>query len=429
MLENTAGASGNWRPTARLTGRGAFVAVLSILALSLSSCGSGGNKPAEKAADQPFVIGSVNSTSGDYSAIGQNIARGIKIAIDDVNKSGGINGRQVTLNLIDDAGDPGKTQLAVKKLVEQEKVDFVLPNPISALRQVTLPYETQKKVFTMGAGGSAALGDPKKYPYSFLNGEINTKRSTAMAQLLKDEKAGTKVGLLCSNTTSQTEECDFFKALAPNFGLSIEHSGQFDNGATDLTAQLATARERGAEVVVAAAQYGSFVKSIMSSMQTLGWKAPVYIYPEGVTGEIHDQIPSAVSSQFHALFEAPCILTNTPDPEMQSFIKTASADGELKYLAPAALAHDQVWLAKWVYENAQKNLNATDGDSLKKTAETIGSVKDFPYTQLMFSPNPGWTEDVHSTANYDYSDFYGVIGNSPMTNSQYPGTLFKTTFK
>jgi branched-chain amino acid transport system substrate-binding protein len=411
----------------RVLGVGAVLAATSLLATTLAGC-SGGSGNAATDTNKPFVIGAVNSLSGDYAAVGKNIDRGIKIAVDEINAQGGILGRQVEVKSVDDAGDPGKTQLAVKSLVEQDKIDLLLPNPISSIRQVTLPYETQRKIFSIATSTTPALGDAEKYPYSFLNGVINERRGQAMAQLIADRETGKKVGILHASQLAQQGETAEFGKLQDAFGFKVTKDIEFAGGTTDFTAQLASLRDSGAEVVVAAAQYGSFVNALMSGMQTLGWKAPVYIFPEGVTGNLAEQVPAGVSDQFNAMFETAAIKSTTTDPNMDKFVQTAAASGKIDYLMAMAYAYDDVWLAKWVYEKAQKDSNKTDGDSLKLAAETISGEKEFRYPQLVFKPNPGWTKDVHTTAAYDYSNFYGVIKSGQIDNGRYKGELFETDY-
>jgi len=388
------------------------------LAASVAACGSGSGS---KASSDKFVIGTVQSISGSFADTGQAIVNGAKVAVDEVNAAGGIEGRKVELKVLDDAGDPAKSQLATKQLVEQDKVDFLLPNPLSFIRQVTLPYETQRKVFTIAPSSAGELGDGSKYPYSFLNGELNSERSTAMATLLKSVAPGAKVGVLYTNTTAQIAEAQALPALVSKSGMSVVKSIQLSGNATDLTAELANLRAAGATVVTSAAQYGNHINVLMSGMQTIGWKAPVYFFPEAVTGDVGPQVPAAVRSQFHALQQVPVIETNPADPAMSSFTSALSKFGEIKYLLPAALEHDAVWLAKWIYETAKKDEGGTSPDALKKTAESISTASTPPENQLVFRPGPGWHDNVHSTAGYDYSTFYGVIGYGSIHDGQYKG--------
>jgi branched-chain amino acid transport system substrate-binding protein len=394
---------------------------LTVIATACSSSSSGGAGNKSKSGD--FVIGAVNSLTGNYASVGKNLDAGLKVGVDEVNAKGGINGRTVVLKSVDDAGDSAKTQLAVKQLVEQDHVDMLIPNALSFLRQVTLPYETTKKVFTITSSATAALADPKKYPYSFLNGEYSLSRAPAMAQAIKDLGAVSKVGILHSNTNAQTDEAAKLSDIAPNFGLKVVKNTEIQGGATDVTSELAGLRSAGADVVVESAQYGTAINVVMSGMQTIGWKAPVFIVPEALVGNLADQkIPSAVSSQFHAVWYASMTKSATsPSAEMQAFISAASTHGPITYLAAMCLAHDEIWLTKWVYEQAQKESGNTSGDSLKKAAEEVGAQQDFP-SQLMFAPNPGWSPDEHSTIGYDYSKFYSAITNTPAVNGIYDGT-------
>src|SRR4051794_1989518 len=194
----------------------------------------------------------------------------------------------------------------------------------------------------------------------------------------------------------------------------------------DVTPELAKLKSEGAEVVLSAAQYNNQIQAVMSGMETLGWKAPVYFFPEAVTGDVHTQVPPSVSSQFHALMEAPVIDTGHQSKELTDFLEAANASGPVSYLFAMSLAYDAVWLAKWIYETAQKKSGDPSADSLKKAAESIGA-SDFDYPQLAFPPNPGWDAKTHTTANYDYSKFYGVIVDSPINNGQYKGKLLSAS--
>jgi branched-chain amino acid transport system ATP-binding protein len=403
--------------------------VLITAGLLLAACGSGADTSkgsASSGSSEPFVIGAVNALSGPYASVGTNLAAGAKVAVDAVNAKGGINGRQVKLVSVDDAGDPAKTQLAVKDLVENQKVDFLLPDALSSLRQVTLPYETANKVFAIAGSTTAELGDASKYPYGFLNGELSPKRATAMAEAVKQADAGTKLGMLYSNTAAQVSEAQAMPGEAQKAGQTVVDSVQIATGATDVTAELAKLKSEGAQVVLSAAQYNNHIQAVMSGMETLGWNAPVYFFPEAVTGDVHTQIPSSVSSQFHALMEAPVINTGHQSKELTDFLEAANAIGPVSYLFAMSLAYDAVWIAKWVYETAQDRSGNTSGDSVKKAAESIGD-SNFDFPQLAFPPNPGWDSKTHTTANYDYSKFYGVITDGPIKNGQYEGKLLSAS--
>ncbi|HEU5367595.1 MAG TPA: ABC transporter substrate-binding protein, partial [Ktedonobacterales bacterium] len=77
------------------------VGALSLVVLGLAACGqTTNNNPAPAG---PITIGISLSLSGDFSADGQAFQQGYKLWADDVNKAGGLLGRQVKLDILNDA--------------------------------------------------------------------------------------------------------------------------------------------------------------------------------------------------------------------------------------------------------------------------------------------------------------------------------------
>src|SRR5689334_14390788 len=77
---------------------------------SSSSAAAGGGSPSG-----PIKIAVVDAQSGSASDLGQFEYRGVKLAVDQANAAGGVNGRKIALSLLDDQGDPTVgTELARK---------------------------------------------------------------------------------------------------------------------------------------------------------------------------------------------------------------------------------------------------------------------------------------------------------------------------
>src|SRR5205823_7288694 len=79
----------------------AGAATVAILA-ACSSGGGGGSSASSPANNKPIIIGASVSLTGDFSADGQAFQRGYNLWASDVNKAGGILGRQVKLKFLDD---------------------------------------------------------------------------------------------------------------------------------------------------------------------------------------------------------------------------------------------------------------------------------------------------------------------------------------
>ena len=86
-----------------------------------------------RAAD-PVRIGLDNPLTGAYAANGKNELVGCQMALDEINAKGGILGRPAELVVEDSStGDAGTAVQKARKLIDSDKVDFLLGNVNSAL--------------------------------------------------------------------------------------------------------------------------------------------------------------------------------------------------------------------------------------------------------------------------------------------------------
>ncbi len=105
-------------------------------------------------ADEPVKIGLDNPLTGTYAALGKNELIGCKLALDQINAKGGILGRKVDL-LVEDStsGDAGTAVEKARKLIDRDKVDFLVGNINSALAAAIANVAYEKSVFMVDPGG------------------------------------------------------------------------------------------------------------------------------------------------------------------------------------------------------------------------------------------------------------------------------------
>ena len=99
-------------------------------------------------------IGLDNPLTGPLSALGKNELIGCQLAIDEINAKGGILGRSVELVVEDStSGDAGTAVLKARKLIDGDKVDFLLGNVNSALSLAMAQVSNEKKILHVVPGG------------------------------------------------------------------------------------------------------------------------------------------------------------------------------------------------------------------------------------------------------------------------------------
>jgi branched-chain amino acid transport system substrate-binding protein len=100
--------------------------------------------PAGSRAD--IRIGLLGPFTGSSASLGQAIKRGATMAVDDINKAGGINGRKIVLIERDDKATPAEAVTNVKDLIEKEKVLALFGTANTAVGLAQAPIVQQAKV-------------------------------------------------------------------------------------------------------------------------------------------------------------------------------------------------------------------------------------------------------------------------------------------
>jgi branched-chain amino acid transport system substrate-binding protein len=105
------------------------------------------------AADE-VKIGLDNPLTGTYAAVGKNELIGCQLAIEQINAKGGILGRKVDL-LVEDStsGDAATAVQKARKLIDRDKINFLLGNVNSALAMAMSGVAYEKSILMVDPGG------------------------------------------------------------------------------------------------------------------------------------------------------------------------------------------------------------------------------------------------------------------------------------
>src|SRR3954451_17334547 len=95
---------------------------LSLFALSVPTAPA---RAVDGVTDTEVLIGAHGPLTGPAAYIGLGARSGLQLAVDEVNASGGVNGRKLRVLFEDDGFSPTKALGAVKKLVEDDKVFMI----------------------------------------------------------------------------------------------------------------------------------------------------------------------------------------------------------------------------------------------------------------------------------------------------------------
>ncbi len=141
------------------------------------------------AAEKPVKIGFVYIMSGPFATYGQFAKQGAELAIEELNKAGGINGRKVEALFEDSTGKPDVGIRAVRKHVYENGVDVVIGLDSSGVAKAVTPVMKELKtplIITHAATPDVTGKDCTKYVFRIsLNINQNLKMAAAMAAGMK----------------------------------------------------------------------------------------------------------------------------------------------------------------------------------------------------------------------------------------------------
>ncbi len=138
--------------------KGALLAGLILLLAAGTALAGGG----------PIKIGAMFISSGKVGGYGIHGCQAIKLAVEEINASGGILGRKVVAICADTKLKKDVALGLAKKFVEKDKVDFLMGPTSSGLAMALSEFAKQnKKILVTTQAATDALTGAKLHPYIF----------------------------------------------------------------------------------------------------------------------------------------------------------------------------------------------------------------------------------------------------------------------
>jgi branched-chain amino acid transport system substrate-binding protein len=131
------------------------IGTLSLLLTGIAACGGSSSAAGNTT---PIKIGFTLSLTGDFSADGKAFQQGYQLWADYVNAHGGILGRKVVLDMLDDASNPDTVTTDYEKLIKVDKVDITF-GPFSTLLTKPASVVAHRYGYALveGAGGGPSV--------------------------------------------------------------------------------------------------------------------------------------------------------------------------------------------------------------------------------------------------------------------------------
>lgn len=341
------------------------LAMVSVLALSMSACGSSENK--STGSTDTFKIGGIGPTTGDAAIYGKAVKNGAQLAVDEINKNGGINGKKIEYKFEDDQSDAEKAVNAYNSLKDwgmQMLVGTVTSNPCTAVVENT----HNDNMFQLTPSATAV--ESIQYDNAFRMCFSDPNQGSASADYIADNKLASKVAVIYNSSDPYSSGIyQKFAEEAKIKGLDVVAAEAFTaDSKTDFSVQIQKAQSSGAELVFLPIYYQE-TSLILAQAKKAGF-TPKYFGCDGMDGIL------ALDGFDKSLAEGLMFLTpftaDAEDEKTQTFVKAykdAFGDTPIQF---AADAYDCVYSIKAAIEKAgvTPDKSVSDICDVLKTAMT-----------------------------------------------------------
>lgn len=235
------------------------------------------------AAKEPIKVGLVASFSGYASVIGAPLRDAVLLMEEETNKAGGINGTPVKVIAYDDESDESKAVVAMKKLINDDKVLGVLGASASGIAMAMAPVVEEAGVPWITQGSTnALLIPPKKWIFKTAPGE-SLQVGTLLTYI--KSKGWTKFGWLNQAAGYGRESRKYMEETAPKEGLTAVAKEEYSPADTDMRPQLTRIKAAGPQVLMVVGADPAAAMAIRQARE-LGFTIPVMGTPPLLAGTI-----------------------------------------------------------------------------------------------------------------------------------------------
>jgi len=337
-------------------------------------------------AADPIKIGVTGPYTGGSSSMGVSMRDGVRLAVAEINKNGGVLGRQLQIVERDDEAKNEVGAQVAQELINKEKVVATLGfiNTGVALAAQRFYQEAEIPVINNVATGTVITEQFKAPDYDANYVFRNSANDTLQAGMMADEaiaRGFKKIAILADSTNyGQLGREDLEKALAAKSVKPVTVE-KFNIKDVDMTAQLLKAQQAGADVILAYG-IGPELGQIANGMAKLGWKVPMITsWPSSMQSFIE-----IAGENGNGVTMPQTFVEDGTLPRRKAFLDSYYSTYNVKKI-PTPVAGAQGYDSVFLLAAAIKQAGSTDGkkiraalENLNEKVEGVVTTYDHPYT-------------------------------------------------
>jgi branched-chain amino acid transport system substrate-binding protein len=304
--------------------------------------------------------------SGNEATFGDSTDKGIRLAVDEVNKKGGIKGKKVSVKTLDDQGKPEEAAVAATRLITQDKVTVLLGEVASSRSLAMAPIADSNQtpmISPTSTNPKVTKDGDKTRPYVFRVCFIDPFQGTVMAKFAREQKKITNVAVLRDvGNDYSVGLADFFEKKFVDLGGKIVSDQSYKAGDQDFKAQLTAIKGKKPEAIYVPGYYTD-VALISRQARELGMKQPLMGGDGWDSAKLYEISKGALDGSYFSNHYTP----EDPSPVIQEFVAKYKAAYGTVPDALATLGYDAANVAFDAMNRAKDLTGPSIRDALEAT--------------------------------------------------------------
>jgi branched-chain amino acid transport system substrate-binding protein len=374
------------------------VRLLAAAAAALLAVPALAANPTQGVSDSTVTIGTYTDLSGVAAMWGLNNSNAIRMAFDEANAAGGVNGRKINYVVEDNQYQVPRSVQAINKLLNHDHVFITVANAGTPMNNATMPVQIEKGVANVFPLTSARSMYYPLNHYKFALGSSYYDQMRAGVKYFVQERHKKALCAMSQDTDFGRDVMDGVRDELKELKMELVAETKHKPTDLDFTAAVAKLRDAKCDLIL----LGTIVRDavqIITDVRKVGWD--VEILGQAASYDVNvAAVPGGVTEGFYAMTPLLYAYPDDPRPKVREFAEKYKKlyGKEPNFAAQIGYTGGQIVVA--ALQNAGKNLTS---DGFIAGLESIKS-----YNDIFGSPSFSFGPDKHQGSN---ESFLAVVKN------------------
>lgn len=329
--------------------------------------------------DDVIRIGSMFELTGSAAEYGISMNEAVKMAVHDINETGGIDGRHVEIVERDIASDEAQAAQAAMSLSSEGNLTAIIGPALTGTLQAAIPAANQYKVplISPSATDDGVLQDQDGtvHPYIYRTSFTNSFQGGALAQFSNEQLDASKAVIFGDNSSDYAQ--GLTKTFEEAFHGEIVAVENFTADQTDFSATLTNIKNMDFDVLYVPGYYEQ-AGPIIKQAREMGINQPI-LGPDGFGNTKVFEL--AGFENMNGIFYTSHFVVESDNPEIQEFVANYKEFTGNNPDMFTGLAYDAVMIVKEAIERAGTSNAEEVNVALEKTENFRGITGTFSFDE------------------------------------------------